>query len=626
MLNLPRWGVFLLDLAIIIFSIGLAYLVRFNFHIPSIEYKLIEIAGPLIFVIRVISFLIFRTYAGILVYTSLEDAKRIFWAITGGSFIFLLITPFATHFVDYHVIPYSIIVIDYLITMFSMLSYRVFVKIFFLELRNQTKEKRKVIIYGAGTMGVTTKQALDRDMGVNYSVLAFVDDDTKLKRKQLQGIDIYDSSFLKRLLVNNQPDMLILSTPNIPSEKKQEIIELCLQENVKVLSVPPMEKWINGELSFKQIREIAIEELLEREPIQLDVANIERQLRNKIVLVTGAAGSIGSEIARQVMHFEPKKLLLLDQAETPLHELDLELRAWKKTSPYEVVIGDIRDENRLRLIFEKWKPNIVFHAAAYKHVPMMEHHPAEAIKTNVLGTRSLANLAVVYKTSYFVLVSTDKAVNPTNIMGASKRIAEMYIQSFDQKLKKENGKTRFITTRFGNVLGSNGSVIPLFKKQISSGGPVTVTHPEMTRFFMTIPEACQLVLEAGAMGSGGEIFVFDMGRAIRILDLAKKMITLSGLEIGKDIHIVFSGLRPGEKLYEEVLNSAESSLPTHHKKILIAKVRPVSYQEIDLEIEALRCLLSDNDNHALVKKMKAIVPEFKSNNSVFEDLDREKNY
>jgi FlaA1/EpsC-like NDP-sugar epimerase len=399
--------------------------------------------------------------------------------------------------------------------------------------------------------------------------------------------------------------------------RKQEIIELCLKYNTKVLNVPPVNNWINGELSFKQIRKVKIEELLERDPIKLNEDNIKQQIHNKVVLITGAAGSIGSEIARQLIKYQPKLLVLLDQAETPLYEVDLEILERLKPGQFEIVIGDIRVKERMDKLFSTFKPQIIFHAAAYKHVPMMENNPSESILTNVLGTKIIADLADKYKSETFVLVSTDKAVNPTSIMGASKRIGEIYVQSLNKK-----STTKYITTRFGNVLGSSGSVIPRFRQQIENGGPITITHPDITRYFMTIPEACQLVLEAGAMGKGGEIFIFDMGKSVKIIDLAKKMIQLSGMTLDKDIRIVTTGLRPGEKLYEELLNNSENTIPTHHAQILIAKVREYDYETISGEIETLITLFEKQDNFAIVGKMKQIVPEYKSNNSVFEKLDK----
>ena len=391
-----------------------------------------------------------------------------------------------------------------------------------------------------------------------------------------------------------------------------------MQYDIGVLSVPDINTWINGELSFNQIKEIKIEDLLERPPIVLDINKIKKIILNKSVLVTGAAGSIGSEIVRQLISFNPKKIILFDQAESPLYDMELDLQEKFNFYNFEIVIGNIADEYRIRKLFEEYKPSFVYHAAAYKHVPMMEKNPTEALRTNILGTKIIADISNEFKVEQFVMVSTDKAVNPTNVMGASKRIAEVYIQTLNQV-----SKTNFITTRFGNVLGSNGSVILRFKKQIDKGGPITVTHPEVTRYFMTIPEACQLVLEAGAISNGGEIFIFDMGKSVKIIDLAKKMIKLSGLNIGKDIQVKYTGLRPGEKLYEELLNDLENTLPTHHSKIMIAKVRNYDFEQVQKTFEELIKLQKDHDNFEVVRKMKEIVPEFKSQNSIYEELDIE---
>jgi FlaA1/EpsC-like NDP-sugar epimerase len=429
---------------------------------------------------------------------------------------------------------------------------------------------------------------------------------------------IYHASELDDLLRSNQVFDMIISIQNITPQHKQSIIEKCLSYDVRILNVPPVTSWINGELSLKQIKKIKIEDLLERDPIRLDAELIRTQLTDKTILITGGAGSIGSEIARQIIPFKPKYLVIVDQAESPLYDLELELSErfrWKK---FETVLGDIRQGERMERIFKAFKPEVIFHAAAYKHVPVIENNPSEAVLTNVEGTKTIADLAVKYNVEKFVMVSTDKAVNPTSIMGATKRIAEIYCQSLNL-----HGNTRFVTTRFGNVLDSNGSVIPRFKKQIDEGGPVTVTHPEITRYFMTIPEACQLVLEAGAMGKGGEIFIFDMGSSIRIADLAKKMIKLSGLSLGKDIQIVFTGLRPGEKIYEELLADKETTLPTHHKKIMIAKVREYNFEDFDKNILQLIDLFKLQNNEAIVNKMKEMLPEYVSANSMYEKLDKE---
>lgn len=622
-LKLSRWSILFIDLGIVSLSIVVAHLLRFNFEWNKIDYRFLHLGSWILLVIRLFFFLAYKTYTGIIFHTGLEDARRIFMALFLGTFVMGgVLNPLAYFMSGNYFLPFSILIIEFILTVFLMTSYRAFVKTFYHELTGRKQVKKRVIIYGAGAGGVMVKKVLERDLGGYFTVSAFIDDNLKLYKKRLLGVEIFPSSRLERLLLSTQPDMLIFSILSIPASRRQEVVDLCVQYGIKVLNVPPMDKWINGELSFRQIREIRIEDLLEREQIQLDEANIGMQLKGKTILVTGAAGSIGSEIARQVIGFQPKMLVLLDQGETPLHELELELNNMLHFRDFEVVLGDVRNKERMRRVFEAFRPDHVYHAAAYKHVPMMENNPSEAVLTNVKGTQVMADLAVEFEVKKFVLVSTDKAVNPTSIMGASKRLAEIYIQSLDRHLRETGKPVRFITTRFGNVLGSNGSVIPLFKKQIAAGGPVTVTHPGMTRFFMTIPEACQLVMEAGAMGQGGEIYVFDMGQSIRIIDLARRMIRLSGLEPDRDIPIVFTGLRPGEKLYEEVLNNAETTLPTHNPKILIARVREYPFEEVLAKIEELIGLFSGQNNKLIVAKLKELIPEYKSNNSVFEELDR----
>lgn len=631
MQSISRWGILMIDVGIVVISMVFAHLLRFNFEISGIDYDTYHIGIPLLIIIRTITFLYFKTYQGIIFRTGIEDAYRIFIAVLSGSlFLGLLINPI-TYFVTknfftpigYFVLPYSILIIDFLVTIFLMTAYRALVKILFMEIKGTKEAKKPAIIYGAGETGVTTKKALESEIGNNFVVNAFFDNDSMYRKKRLLGVPVYSGKNLTQYLSNNPTKLLVIADNKLSPSQKQVIIEQCLEHHIKVRNVPPVEKWINGELSLQQIKAIKIDDLLERSPIQLDLEKIETQIKNKTILITGAAGSIGSEIARQLTKFHPQKLILLDQAETPAYELDLELKNHFTFSKHEIVIADIRNQKRMQKVFQTFQPDIVYHAAAYKHVPMMEDNPSEAVLTNIEGTKIIANLAVEFQVKKFVFISTDKAVNPTNIMGASKRMAEIYVQSFDYHLKeKNNNPTKFITTRFGNVLGSSGSVIPLFKKQIANGGPVTVTHPEMTRFFMTIPEACQLVLEAGVMGRGGEIYVFDMGKSIKILDLAKRMIRLSGLELGRDIQITFTGLRPGEKLYEEVLNDAETSLPTHHKKILIATVRAYNFKKAKHIVEQLAQLFEQQNNKELVKLLKESIPEYKSNNSIYEELDR----
>jgi FlaA1/EpsC-like NDP-sugar epimerase len=609
--------IFLIDMLIVSGSVILAYLLRFNFSIPSSELRPFPEVFGCILLVRAISFFIARSYAGIIRYTTTSDALRVVVTILSGSVIFGLIN-IITFFVinRFFLIPFSIIIIDFLITCMAMIIFRLVVKIAFMELQRPERTQVNVVIYGAGEAGITAKRVLDRDVSTKYKLIAFLDDDPGKIGKKLEGIDIISPEKLNDLLELHSIEQLILAIQQFSAERKQELVDLCLVHEVKVLTVPPMIKWINGELSFNQIKKIKIEDLLERDEIHLDDLKIRSELTGHTILITGAAGSIGSELARQVMKYHPLNLVLLDQAETEMHQLELEFNETFTDSHPRFLMGDIRNNFRMENIFREFKPSIIYHAAAYKHVPVMENNPSEAILTNVNGTRILADLAIKYMSMKFIMISTDKAVNPTSVMGASKRIAEIYIQSLNK-----NGQPRFITTRFGNVLGSNGSVIPLFRAQIEKGGPVTVTHPEITRYFMTIPEACALVLEAGSMGKGGEIFIFDMGKSVRIVDLAKRMISLSGLTLGKDIHVRFTGLRPGEKLYEELLNSKENTIPTHHPRILIAKVREYNVEQVSSGINELIELSVSGKDREVVQKMKAIVPEFKSQNSIFEEFD-----
>ncbi len=614
--NTPRWIIFLIDLFICLSSLMLAYQVRFNFRVPEIEISLWKIAIPALLIVRAGSFLLSRLYQGIIRYTSTKDALRVFYTITGGSIFLALANPVSYHFTGIYLVPFSIIIIDYFTSVFTLTAFRILVKTIYQELKNPSRDKQEILIYGAGESGLITKRALDRDAGTRYKVIGFIDDDNSKKGKTVEGIKIYHSSELEDILRSNQVYHMIISIQNISPVQKQSIIEKCLLYDVRILNVPPVTSWINGELSFKQIKKIKIDDLLEREPILLDADLIRNQLTGKTILITGGAGSIGSEIARQIIPFKPKLLVIVDQAESALYDLELDLSERFRWKNFETVLGDIRQIERMERVFQAFHPEVVFHAAAYKHVPIMENNPSEAILTNVEGTKTIADLSRKYKVGKFVMISTDKAVNPTSIMGATKRIAEIYCQSLNKL-----GPTRFVTTRFGNVLDSNGSVIPRFKKQIEEGGPITVTHPDITRFFMTIPEACQLVLEAGAIGKGGEIFIFDMGKSIRIADLAKKMIQLSGLTLGKDIQIVFTGLRPGEKIYEELLADKETTLPTHHQKIMIAKVREYPFEEFEKNLIELIDLFKLQENEAIVRKMKSILPEYISANSLYEKLD-----
>ena len=613
----PRWIVFLIDLIICSISISSAFLLRFNFEIPESYFNTLSFIIPFVLFFRSITFLIFKSYAGIIRYSGAKDTERIFLVAISGSLIFIVINAINFFLIKgSYIIPTSVIAIDFLLTVFLMASFRLVTKIIYQELYNPSKEKTDVIIYGAEEFGVITKRTLDRDAESKHKVVAFLDQQNS--GKSLEGVTIYPPEQLACIVEKNTVEKLIIAKANITTDEKQEIIERCFQFNIKVLSVPDINTWINGELSFNQIKEIKIEDLLERPPIVLDKTRIKQKLLNKTILVTGAAGSIGSEIVRQLINFNPKRIVLFDQAESPLYDMELDLQEKNKFYNFEIVIGNVADSYRVRKVFETYEPSFVYHAAAYKHVPMMENNPTEALRTNILGTKILTDISNEFNVEQFVMVSTDKAVNPTNIMGASKRIAEIYTQAFNQI-----SDTNFITTRFGNVLGSNGSVILRFKKQIDKGGPVTVTHPEVTRYFMTIPEACQLVIEAGAMSKGGEIFIFDMGKSVKIIDLAKKMIKLSGLTIGKDIQVKYTGLRPGEKLYEELLNDKENTIPTHHSKIMIAKVMHYDIEQVRNDFNELLNMQKNHNNQDIVRKMKEIVPEFKSQNSIYEEIDIE---
>ncbi|MBP7167648.1 MAG: polysaccharide biosynthesis protein [Bacteroidia bacterium] len=617
--NAPRLLIWIGDLLVCFLALIVAYQLRFNFAVPTVELVTYPIVFPVVIGVRALSFILFRTYQGIIRYTSTRDAMRILITLTSGSVLLALSNPVSYYFTEKYLVPFSIIIIEYLLTVFLMITGRLLVKVIYMEIKNPSREKTGVLIYGAGEAGLIAKRTLDRDKGTRYKVVGFIDDDPKKTGKKLEGISIHPADQLEKILSKGNIEHLIIAIQNISPERKQFIVESSLQYKIRVLNVPPVKSWINGELSFKQIRKVNIEDLLGREPIQLNLDLIKQELQGKTILVTGAAGSIGSELVRQILPFQPALLVMVDIAESPLYELELEIKDNPETAHqrFETVIGDIRNMDRMRNVFATFHPEIIFHAAAYKHVPVMELNPSESILNNVMGTKIIADLAMESGTRKFVMISTDKAVNPTNIMGATKRIAEIYTQSMNSF-----GKTRFITTRFGNVLGSNGSVIPRFKKQIESGQPITVTDPNITRFFMTISEASQLVLEAATMGKGGEIFIFDMGKPVRIDDLARKMIQLSGLELGKDIQINYTGIRPGEKLYEELLANEENTMPTHHRKIMIAKVKEYDFATVSADIHELIGLFNAQNNEAIVRKMKAIVPEFLSKNSTYEQLDK----
>jgi FlaA1/EpsC-like NDP-sugar epimerase len=615
----PRWIIFLLDIFIALCAMVLAYLLRFNFSIPQPDLSYFPFVILYSLAFKAIGFVLGKTYSGLIRYSGFKDAQRIVLVLFLVSIFFSITNLLSFNHSQKFYIPFSIIVIDFIASVFGLVGIRIIINTIYLEFKQRAKIKSRVIIIGASETAIASKRAIERDGGSKYRVIAFVDDNKKIIGNKIEGIKIFSYSDLNTLLTKQKVAQVIISIQNLSSNKKNEITEMSIANGARVLTVPPVNSWINGELSIKQIKKVKVEELLEREPIVLNNKKIESQLSGKVVLISGAAGSIGSEMVRQIAKFKPQKMILLDNAESNLYEIEMEMLEAGYSQIIEVVICDIRNVERLSKVFKHFNPKVIYHAAAYKHVPMMENNPTEAIMVNVFGTRNLADLAIENNADYFVMVSTDKAVNPTNVMGASKRIAEIYCQSLNSL-----NKTKFITTRFGNVFDSNGSVIPRFRKQIENGGPLTVTHPDITRFFMTISEASQLVLEAGSMGNGGEVFVFDMGKPVKILDLAKKMIKLSGLELDRDIKITFSGLRPGEKLFEELLVTGENSIPTHHTKILIAKVISNDLEKIKLQLDELSVILANQNNFQLVKKMKEIVPEYISNNSVFEELDATK--
>lgn len=619
--NTPVGIIFGGDMLIALFSLWISYLLRFDFSIPQKEIITFAEVFSSVFIVRALLFFAFGLHRSILQFTSSQDAIRISLAVFSGSLIFVFSNFILFALRDKYLLPFSIIGIEAVFTVFLMVAARVSLKLIYSRLFSGKGETYQVVIYGAGETGLTAKRAIERDAGNRFRVLCYLEDDPKKIGKNLEGLQIKKAGLLPELLSQFPIKLLIFASQNIPPSRKQDVIDLCLANKTKVLSVPPVSNWINGELSFKQIKKIHVNDLLEREPIQLDFAMIASQLNGKTILVTGAAGSIGSELVRQLLDFRPNRLILIDQAESALYELERELAEQRFPGSLVFWVGDITNEIRMKQIFDLEKPQVVFHAAAYKHVPLMENNPSEALQTNVMGTKVIADLSAATGVEKFVMVSTDKAVKPTNVMGASKRIAEMYVQSLGQI-----SNTCFVTTRFGNVLGSNGSVIPVFKKQIERGGPVTVTHPDVTRYFMTISEASQLVLEASAISEGGEIFIFDMGKSVRIKDLAVKMIRLHGLTEGKDIEIVYTGLRPGEKLYEELLNDKENNLPTHHPQIMRAGINAIPFDEITSGIAELSAHLKSthpNRDQNLVRTMKILIPDYISNNSVFELLDRE---
>lgn len=621
----PRWVVLCIDLYITVNTFILACIIvrNFNLRLSAEDFKVSLIQAPQVLFFAIVAFLATSSYKGIVRHTGFKDVYNVLKAnvlltLLLASFSWLLIK---TSGDSTYIINAPTIIIHFLLNTMALIFLRILYKNLYDYYVVGTRYTKRALIYGAGDSGIITYKALKNDERSRISVFGYLDDKKSKIGKKINGMTVYDpkkvdAKFLKKHHINE----IIISIQNIRPSRLREIVDSFSDAPVSLKIVPAVNKWLNGDLNPQQIKDVRIEDLLGRKPIQLDNPDIREEIRDKVVMVTGAAGSIGSEISRQLMGYPYKKLILIDQAESPLYDLQQTTQGICR-GDCEFVMGDVRDPHRVDTAFRLFRPQIVFHAAAYKHVPLMEDNPYEAVHTNVKGTKIVADKSVEYGVEKFVMISTDKAVNPTNVMGATKRIAELYVTYLNQK-----STTKFIVTRFGNVLGSNGSVIPIFKRQIEEGGPLTVTHPEITRYFMTIPEACQLVLEAGAMGKGGEVFVFDMGESVKILDLAKKIIRLSGLRYPQDIDIKITGLRPGEKIFEELLANGESTIKTHHEKIMIAKVCNDYSEEFNLKISEL---IKDNHNPnqreknlMLVTKIKELVPEYKSQNSIYTSIDK----
>ena len=621
--SLPYWGIILLDCCLILFSGLLVY--ALNNGVLST----LDILGHLLVTLLVclipylVGFRLFHTYSGIIRYSSFVDLQKVGFAVLFGLIcvvVFQALTDFSPYLVY---IRKRDLILSALLAMSLMWMMRVFVKFFYVSTFRVAKAER-AFIYGVKQGGVSLAKSIQNQDPARFVLAGFISDMAEIGNRYLMGVKVYpNNEDLIGVMRRLQADVLLVSPLKVEAiRNNQEMVDRLIKANIKIYMTPAAQEWDGkSDLNHTQLREVNIEDLLPRDKIEIDLEAVRKQLTGRRILITGAAGSIGSEIVRQVAQFAPERMVLIDQAETPLHDVRLMMaRQWSNIESYTVV-SDICVRERMEELFEEHRPDYVFHAAAYKHVPMMEDNPEESVRNNVDGTRVIADLAVKYGTRKFVMVSTDKAVNPTNVMGCSKRICEIYVQSLDKAIKdgKVSGRTQFVTTRFGNVLGSNGSVIPLFKEQIKRGGPVTVTHKDIIRFFMLIPEACKLVLEAGTMGNGGEIFVFDMGKPVRIVDLAERMIRLSGV---KGIEIRFTGLRDGEKLYEEVLDEEETTKPTFHPKIKIAQVRAYDYADANLRIDALVDACAVEGDMQIVKRMKEIVPEFKSQHSKYEVLDK----
>lgn len=628
-----RWLVLAADLSVVFLSVCLSFFLKGRFEFNQVN----PYYAGLYCITTAAVFLSLGIHRRIIRHSNTRDMLRIFMAVLASNVLFMLLCKiWLDGYLNFSVRGLEpTLMINFFISSTMLTAERVIVKDLFKYAEGQPAavQKENVLIFGAGKSSMLLKNAIETQKGLVARVQGFVDNAIDKRHKQLEQIPVYPVKAIEGLKQKLSIKKMFITADQLTADGKRRVIDRCISLGIKVVTVPPSDQWLNGQPSLNQFKDLKIEDLLEREPIKLHKEHIMEHVSGKRVLITGAAGSIGSEIVRQVLGYQPEYVVLCDQAETPLHDIQLEIHDSGQANKSRICVADIKNTNRLRWLFEQHKPQIVFHAAAYKHVPMMENNPIEAVLTNIWGTKNLADISLDYGAEKFIMISTDKAVKPTNVMGASKRIAEMYIQSlneallngepFNNRLKKGNLRhTKFITTRFGNVLGSNGSVIPRFKAQIQRGGPVTVTHPEITRYFMTIPESVQLVLEAAVMGKGGEIFLFDMGKPVKIADMAANMIKLAGYLPGEDIKIVYTGLRPGEKLYEELLNQEEQSIPTYNKDIKISKTIPNSYTEVNHMIKELLEITRFNSVDNMVLKMKAILPDFVSNNSQFEKLDK----